>query len=235
MFDCLGDRIKRNYENRYRIKLTRRIPVILRVDGKAFHSVLKSTKNKSFPFDLDFINAMQKVARFLCSEIQGTKCAYGQSDEISLLITDFDKLKTDAWFDYNIQKMASISASMASVTFNSYYNSNKLAVFDSRVFNIPKEEVVNYFIWRQKDWIRNSVSMYTRVFFSHKDLHKKSQSDMHEMLHSIGKNWASDLDMLWKNGYFVNKINNEFVVNPAPIFTKNRAIIENILEIHYEV
>ena len=149
--------MKANYESRSRTFLTRRTPVIIRLDGKAFHTY---TKGLDKPFDEGLIEDMAETARFLCSEIQGAKLAYVQSDEISILLTDYDKLGTDAWFDYNVQKIVSISASLATAKFNQlrYIRSIKLgeevdnykawkqvsvqtmAFFDSRAFNIPKRK-----------------------------------------------------------------------------------------------
>ena len=231
MKDNLGDRMKNNYENRYRFKLTRRIPVIMRLDGKAFHTL---TKNCEKPFDLHFNNSMWWAAFGVIEEIQGAKCVYIQSDEISILITDFDKLTTDAWFDYNIQKMTSVAASIASIAFNEqffYLEDGYKALFDCRVFNIPKEEVVNYFVWRQKDWVRNSVQMLARSYYSHKELHKKKQSDMHEMLYKKGVNWA-DLESKWKNGVFIYKEDRNFKTEYDFIFTEplEREFIEEYLK-----
>jgi tRNA(His) 5'-end guanylyltransferase len=195
--------MKHNYEDRYRIYLTRRTPIIIRLDGKAF---TKLTKGCNRPFDKHFQDCMVRTTIRLCHEIQGVKLGYTQSDEISLLLTDFDTLTTEAWFDNNLQKMVSISAAMASTWFTLFYGrcGRSPALFDSRVFNIPKEEVCNYFIWRQKDWIRNSVSMLTRAHFSHKECMYKKQSDMHEMLYSVSINWA-DLEPRWKNGVTVHR------------------------------
>ena len=196
MPDPIGDRMKNNYEDRYRIKLTRRTPVIMRLDGKAFHTL---TKQCNKPFDDNFSDAMALTARNVCNEIQGAKCAYNQSDEISILITDFDKLNTDAWFDYNIQKMVSVSSGIASLSFSRRFGRN--GVFDCRVFNIPIEEVCNYFIWRQQDWIRNSVQMLAQSYFSQKELHGKNQAAMHEMLYALNVNWGN-LENKWKQGIF---------------------------------
>ncbi|HUU86685.1 MAG TPA: tRNA(His) guanylyltransferase Thg1 family protein [Candidatus Glassbacteria bacterium] len=208
--DSIGNRMKENYEDRYRIKLTRRMPVIIRLDGKAFHTLTRSCKK---PFDHEFQEIMQNTGYFLLSRIQGAKCAYIQSDEISILLTDFDKLNTDAWFDYNIQKIVSISAAMASVYFStarynlSFDPMNGVSVFDSRAFNIPKEEVCNYFIWRQQDWLRNSI----------------------QMLHGTGLNW-NDLESKWKNGLFVVKDDDDRIQwGDEIIFTQNRESVERFL------
>jgi len=219
----IGNRMKENYENRYRMKLTRRTPVIIRLDGKAFHTL---TRRCEKPFDIIFATFMHTTGLYLCEHIQGAKCAYIQSDEISILLIDFDKLTTEAWFDYNIQKIVSISAAMASAIFSSRFG--HLAFFDSRAFNIPKDELCNYFIWRQKDWERNSIQMLAQAYFSTKQLHKKSGSDMHQMLHEKGANWAN-LDLLWKNGWFIWKTNEEWLQNAAPIFTQERQYIERYL------
>ena len=142
------------------------------------------------------------------SEMQGFKLGYVQSDEASFLLTDFDDLKTEAWFDYNLQKLVSISASAFTAYFNKImlsYNPDieKLAMFDARAFNIPLNEVTNYFLWRYRDWERNSLQMYTRANFSQKQMHGKKAQDMHDMLHSIGKTWATDLSSDERNGTLI--------------------------------
>lgn len=193
--EAIGDRMKNNYENRSRFYLTRRTPVIVRLDGKAFHSV---TNGCAKPFCDAFLSAMRFGAIYCKDNMQGFKMAYIQSDEVSFLLTDYDTLQTEAWFDYNLSKILSVSASFMSIGFSDVFG--RFGVFDARAFNIPREEVSNYFLWRALDWQRNSIQMYAQSFFSHKQLHKKNQVDMHEMLHSIGKNWTEDLDNKWKNG-----------------------------------
>lgn len=226
----IGDRMKHNYENRSRYYLNRRTPVILRIDGKCFH---KYTKYFDKPFDETLSRSMVSAMKKLCKEIQGAKLAYQQSDEVSILITDFDTLSTEAWFDYNLQKISSVAASIFTGSFNfSIKIQSKLiieeaAFFDCRVFNIPKEEVVNYFVWRQLDWERNSLQMLARSHFSHKECENKNSAQLHEMLHTVGKNWAK-LDPKWKNGttYFPEEKEEE----TALIFTHRRNVIETLLE-----
>ena len=225
MNDSLGDRIKSNYEDRSRNKLVRRTPVIMRIDGRAFHTL---TKGCVKPFDEQLSLCMLETATELCKQIQGAKLAYVQSDEISILITDFDKLETDAWFDYNIQKMCSIAASIASVKFTQLFG--KTAHFDCRVFNIPKEEVCNYFIWRQKDWERNSLQMLARATFSAKQLHKKGRNEIQDMLDLKGISWLN-LDEKWKNGSVI--MNNDifgWYASFALPFVNDRNSIDQFLE-----
>jgi len=221
--------MKTYYEQRNSYKLMRRVPVIIRLDGKAFHTYTKRI-NAQKPFDKFLAGTMIFTARKLLDEIQGAKVAYVQSDEISILLTDFDNLNTDAWFDYSIQKIASVSASMATQFFMvaSLDKYNTFPFFDSRVFNIPKEDVANYFIWRQQDWFRNSVCMYARSFFSHNELQNKSVSDVHEMLYGIGKNWATDVESMFKNGTCIE-------IGEYPrydvIFQKERDTVERYLNL----
>jgi len=115
MRDDLGKRMKTQYELRTRTWLPRRTYTIIRLDGKAFHTF---TRGMERPYDERFMNAMDYTAMHLCLEIQGAQMAYVQSDEISILLTDFDKITTDAWFDGQVQKMVSVSASMATAKFN---------------------------------------------------------------------------------------------------------------------
>lgn len=200
----LGERMKNFYEGRNQTHLTRRMPVILRVDGRAFHTLSNRLKLEK-PFDEGLQRWMVETAKVLCEDIQGAQLAYVQSDEISVLITDYATLQTEAWFDYNVQKMTSISASIATQAFLREMNNDGWDMtvnFDSRVFNIPREEANNYFVWRQQDWIKNSISMLARAHYSQKELLNKKQTDMHEMLHQKGINWA-DLGEKWKNGVVV--------------------------------
>lgn len=235
--DDLGNRMKTFYEQIPKIRLMRRTPVVIRIDGKAFHTFTRGFKR---PFDDVLIKTMQETAKYLCENIQGCSLAYTQSDEISLLLIDYQRFETSAWFDYEIQKMCSISASMATMAFNrifvesynkwgsgrhSDYNPNedvdeflKLekvyskafkngAMFDARVFNIPKEETCNYFYWRQLDASRNSIQMVGQANFSHKELQHKSCNDIQDMLMTQkGINW-NDFPAYQKRGSCVVKEN----------------------------
>lgn len=208
----LGTRMKDNYENRERRYLTRRTPVIVRVDGRAFHTLTRKAKK---PFDASFVQVMQSAAIAVAANMQGFKLGYVQSDEVSFLLTDFDTLDTDAWFDYNLQKVVSITAAMMTAHFNRIAG-NILArsqgwlpavdlnppVFDARAFNIPLEEVPNYFLWRAKDWERNSVQMLARSRFSQKELHGKDRAKMLTMLEAEGIRWNELPDHL-KNGTYI--------------------------------
>jgi tRNA(His) guanylyltransferase len=197
----IGDRMKEYYENRTRNFLPRRTYTIIRVDGKAFHSY---TRGLIRPFDEKLVNDMDETACYMCKNIQGAKFAFVQSDEISILLTDFDTLNTDAWFDGNIQKIVSISASLATAKFNEL-RPNKIALFDSRVFTIPSIiEVENYFIWRQQDTTRNSISSVAQSLYSSKELYGKSTSDMQEMCFQKSVNW-NDFPIKLKRGRLITK------------------------------
>ena len=215
--DELGMRMKNNYECRARTYLTRRTPVAIRIDGKAFHTFTRGLKR---PFDDIPITSMQQTMKKLCENIQGCVFAYTQSDEITLILQDYATLTTDAWFDYEVQKITSISASMATLYFNQFFAKNvdywtdnyfeawhhsddddkylealdkccKVgAMFDSRCFNVPQEEVCNLIYWRQLDATRNSIQMVGQAFFSHSQLQGKSCNNIQDMLMDEYKiNW----------------------------------------------
>ncbi len=257
--DSLGDRMK-CYENVTRNYLTRRAPVIIRVDGKAFHSFTRGFKK---PFDGIFVKSMQETMKYLCENIQGCVLGYTQSDEITLVIIDYEKIESCAWFDNNIQKMASISASMATLAFNKYFSANvykyiedykkehqlifieednkyyntlidaikKGAMFDSRVFTLPKEEVVNCVIWRQQDATRNSINSVGQANFSHKQLQNKSCNDVQDMLMSEkGINW-NDYTTTLKRGSCCIKIPQKINDGTKQEYIRNRWIIDNEIPI----
>jgi tRNA(His) guanylyltransferase len=182
---ALGDRMKR-YEAAARFVLPQRTYAIVRVDGRAFHSYLRHAER---PFDAGFMADMDGVAAALCAEIAGAVIAYTHSDESSVLVTDFGSVHTEAWFGGGVQKMASIAASVATAALGKRRDGSPL--FDARVFTIPSAvEVANYFLWRQRDAVRNSVSMAAQAHFSHKRLHGLNGGQMQELLWAEkGINW----------------------------------------------
>ena len=119
--DDLGVRMKTFYEQIPKTKLMRRCPVAIRIDGKAFHTF---TTGFHKPFDEVLIKSMQETMKYLCENIQGCVLAYTQSDEITLILVDYKKLTSSAWFDYEVQKICSIAASMATMAFNKFFADN---------------------------------------------------------------------------------------------------------------
>ena len=217
----LANRMK-EYEKRNQYYLQKRTPVAIRVDGRSFHTF---TKGFQRPFDDVLIKTMQETAKYMCENIQGAKLAYIQSDEITIILTDYDTLETDCWFNYRTDKLCSISASMATMAFNKFFEANvknyirnimpniltplaetymkaveKGAMFDARCFNIPKEEVTNLIYWRQLDATRNSIQMVGQANFSHRELQNKTCNMIQDMLHEQkGINW-NDYPTVCKRG-----------------------------------
>lgn len=250
--DELGSRMKENYEDRTRFMLPRRTYTIVRLDGKAFHTY---TKNFKRPYDERLMRVMDNTAISLCKGVQGVKLAYVQSDEISLVLTDFDAVKSDAWFDGNIQKIVSVSASIATAAFNNemYLDEEilapmtKVAHFDSRVFTIPeRSEVINYLIWRQQDATRNSIQMGAQALYTQKQLHQKNTSDLQELMFQKGINW-NDYPVGFKRGRVIIKeeyehkgidkktdkevstLRSRWISSDPPIFTQDVDFLKSIL------
>jgi len=203
----ISDRIKR-YELSSNGFLLLRGFIIIRVDGRAFHTFTRKFKK---PFDNILIESMVSAGERCAKEMSGFRLGYHQSDEFTFAISDLESYESEMWFGGKIQKIASISASMFTAYFNECLEldlqenmGSGVAMFDSRCFNVPVEDVANVFIWRQRDWERNSIQMFSRNFFSHKELMNKKTTDMHEMLHGIGENWAN-LEPKLKNGTFITK------------------------------
>jgi len=216
MKDCLGDRMKK-YENNF--SLPDNLPVIIRIDGKCFHTVFN---NYAKPFDNSFIEMMDDVATWTIAEIQNARMAYIQSDEISFLLYK-KNLFAQPWFGNDLQKLVSVTAGIAS-SIATKYTFAKVASFDARAFILPLYEVPNYFIWRQKDWTRNSIQMLARSLYSQKELHKKSVDELHDMIHSAGKNW-NNLSTSLKRGRCVVYNDKWIVDNEIPVFTEDRGYI----------
>jgi len=229
----LGERIKNYYENQWKFKLPMRMPIIVRIDGKNFHTWTRKHQCVK-PFDRELMKIFDESAVHLCYMIPDVQFAYLQSDEINLLIHNYKTIEQEAWYDNNLQKIVSIIASTYSSLFNFLYFSKdfyELAFFDCRAFCLPENEVVNYFIWRQKDWERNSIQMLARQFYSHKELNNKKRDEIHEMLFQKNVNWAN-LSTQLKNGRCVVKRDDKWIVDhEIPIFTQDREYVEKYLKI----
>jgi len=205
MINSLGDRMK-NYENVNRNYLIPKIPAIIRLDGKAFHTF---TRGMDKPFDIILQKTMQETMKVLCESIQGAIFGYTQSDEITIVLHT-PNINSSIWFDGNVQKIVSISASIATLHFNRLFRENDTAgkyeekynkaLFDSRVFNIPINEVYNCIIWRQQDATKNAIQMLAQNVFSHKDLQNLNDSQLQEKLFSEKNINFNDLATASKRG-----------------------------------
>jgi len=164
MKDAIGDRMKNYYENITRMFLPKKTYTIIRLDGKAFHTLTKRLKLKK-PFDESFTNMMDETAKYLCENIQGCILGYVQSDEISLVLQDFKTISTDAWFDGNIQKITSISASMATAKFNQLLTNYRNEIYDNIKLLHEKEWVTNEKISELKTDYYASISKIEFAFF----------------------------------------------------------------------
>ena len=224
--DTLGDRIKR-YESVSKPLLTRRTPVFVRVDGKAFHTFTQGCKK---PYDQDIIDCMVYATEQTARQMQGFELAYTQSDEATFMLWDFRELETQPWFGYELNKIVSITASMFTAHFNKKWldvfhnkyvftpddehNKNlarRIAYFDARAFNVPYEDWPNVFIWRQRDWERNSIQMLARSLYSQAKLHSKSVDELKQLCRLQGKDWDKQPNQ-HKYGTFISE--SEQIISP---------------------
>lgn len=218
--DSLGDRMK-EYESVPRTSLVRRVPVMMRLDGKSFHTFTRELRR---PYDDRFHVCMWAAAKALCEQVQGCKLAYVQSDEITLLLTDWDNLTTEPWFGYEVQKMCSVGAAICTMAFNAALQGAFVhgpedpkpeATFDCRVWNVPESEVANVFIWRQQDATRNSIQMLAQSHFSPKRLHGLNCDQLQDLLVNEERiNW-NDCPVCQKRGVCLRRKVYETTVRDA--------------------
>lgn len=227
--DSLGDRMKQYEAVNDRI-LVPKMPFIVRVDGKAFHTY---TRGLVKPFDETMCKTMIEVTKKLCEEIPGAVLGYTQSDEITIVCKYTDRIKSQAWFNGRLRKIETIAASKATKWFNKifsekaqeyienfegteeykhilkvFYNKKSgMAEFDARAFNIPEWDCINNVIWRQQDATRNSVEAVGHTNFSTKELHKVNCEGIKEMLlKQKNIDWETDFTPYQKYGAFCYKI-----------------------------
>jgi tRNA(His) guanylyltransferase len=227
MKDELGARMKEYYEDALRIELPRRTYVVVRIDGRAFHSFSRDLER---PYSRRLANALDQAALSLCQEMIGCRFAYGQSDEYSFLLTDFESEDSRLWFDGNVQKIVSVAASVFTGAFNRCFQSGRVASFDARVVLIPqRSEVVKYFLWRQLDASANSLNMLASTHYGHTELLHKSTAEKHEMLRSKGINWAKE-PADFKRGRVVRRAENGWLVDlEIPIFNRETLYLDGLI------
>lgn len=205
-------------------KLNKDSYILCHIDGRAFSKMIK--KRFKLPFDDDFMQMMDETAAYVCSNVQGAKLAYVQSDEISIVITSFkydiDELfNSSPFFDYRLCKLQSIIASLATAKFNQLYtlrtineDSNKsirqqineipLIQFDCKCWDVNTyEDMFAWFKFRQNDCIRNSKNQFAQAYCSHKDLlNKNSDEQIAYCKLTTGNDWNS-LNGKYKYGRLV--------------------------------
>lgn len=230
MHDALGDRMKRNYEDPYRIYLPRRTNLIIRVDGKSFHNYTKFCER---PFDPDLHLAMSGATHATFQDLQGIKVAFTSSDEASFLLTDYDTLQSEPAYGNNLQKLCSLTAAMMSVYFYAMRTEQAHpapAFFDARVFIISDpEEVVNYFVWRQKDCLRNAINLLGQAHFSHRQLQGlNKQQVIDKLYHELGIDFWQ-MPPAFKNGTVILRTPDKDVVSSDIVFSQDRSTITDLL------
>ena len=204
MSDALGDRMK-GYEKLMQTHFMPRLPIIVRLDGKGFS---KYTKEFQRPYDERLSKAMTGTTMELVKETNAC-IGYTQSDEITLVYYS-DNPEIQVYFDGKIQKIVSVTASIATANFNVLIKEfmgkeMPLAYFDARAFQVSTlGEAANAVLWREQDATKNSISMATRVFYDHREMMNKNGSEMQDMLHAKGINW-NDYPTFFKRGTYVQR------------------------------
>lgn len=218
----LGDRMKA-YEETFRQVLPVRMPAVIRLDGKAFHTL---TRNCERPFDKRLRDCMVQAALAVLEEVPG-RMAFHQSDEVSILLIDYNKFDSEQWFKGAVQKIVSVAASVMGVEFSSRWG--KPGYFDARVFVVPERDIKNYFIWRQRDAMRNAVSMAAQAHFSPKQLHGKHSDEMVVMLKDKGVLFDQ-----YPEWFRFGSVCRRGESMDAPVFSKNPEFLGQFLTVEEE-
>lgn len=209
----LGNRMK-TYESVWHTSVSPNSYVVLRLDGRAFHTVLR---NATKPYDVDVARALSTAAEKLCEQVPGAEFAYLQSDEISILMTDLRTVRSELWFGGDVQKLVSVGASVATQAFNDVIRPapgyqalagiTQPGYFDARVLTLPHPiEVANYFVWRQRDAQRNAVTSAARAYFGQRDLNRKNVGEVRAMLRDVhGVDFPRDYPNEFVDGRVLHK------------------------------
>ena len=204
MTESLHDRMKRYERESAGVRLDTTLPICIRIDGRSFS---KFTKKMTRPFDVDFTHAMRCTTQALVEE-SSALIGYTQSDEITLILYS-DNPKSQVFFNGKVQKLTSVLASLAAVSFYEQLPIDyrtRLPMFDARVWNVPsKAEAANVILWRYRDAVKNSISMLASHHFSHRLLMGKTQDERLDMLRGVGVDWRH-LNEAVKYGSFYRRV-----------------------------
>lgn len=235
--ESLAERMKA-YEVPYNYVITKRLPVIVRIDGIGFSSY---TSGCAKPFDASFSDVMLDVTKVLVNHVQGCVLGYTQSDEASFLLHGYKRFSSQPWRSNKVQKIVSEFASVAGAHFTQMshriwkpgsLDGIRPATFDARVFVLPEAEVNNYFLSRQQSGIGNSIQMLTRSLYSHKEVENNNCDSMQEMCEAKGIQWE-DTDLRFQRGATIRRVPElmNTVVRDVkiPLFNENPAYVESLL------
>ena len=239
-----------NYKNCYNIRLTRRTPVVLKFDGCHFHTFTRGFKK---PFDEIMMKAMQLTMMDLCKNIQNAVIGYTQSDEITIILNDYQTLEAEAWFDNRLNKMTSVGASMASRFFNWNFRETAMVMvnygaiteeeyihyesrfseadFDCCAFNLPPEEVCNFLIFRQKDAERNSIQMLAQSMYKPDEIRGISNKALQDkMFTEKGVNWNNFATSCKRGTACKRNIDGDWAIDyDMPILSRNRTYVDDLV------
>lgn len=240
--DNLGDRMKTYEMIEANRMLIPNLPVVIRLDGKAFHTF---TKGLQRPYDKRLTDLMVDTTKFIVNKTNAV-IGYTQSDEISLILNK-ETDGSEIFFNGRIQKLTSVVASMVTAFFNRNLplslpeKADKFAYFDCRVWNVPNEiEAINAIVWRELDATKNAISMAAQHYFSHKELQGKHSGEMQEMLFKQKNINFNDYPSFFKRGSYIRRLKKEIAftvdeINNLP--TKHEAhtnpnlkIIRSVIE-----
>jgi len=222
--------MKADYEDALRLYVPRRTHVVLRIDGRGFHTF---TAKLERPYCRRLADALDSAAMSLCQEMIGCRFAYGQSDEYSFVLSDMEPETAPLWFDGNVQKIVSVSASLFTGFFNAAFGGEKPGFFDSRVLVIAqRSEVEKYLLWRQLDASANSLNMLASAHFSHAELDGRSTAEKHDLLHAKGINWAKEPADFKRGRAVVREGKKGWRVDwEIPVFNRDKSYLERYLTV----
>ena len=205
--ESLGDRMKAYEMVHTQTSLVPGIPVYVRIDGRAFHTF---TRGLQKPFDPDFAWTMKEVTKHLHDKTNAF-ISYVQSDEISLCYLEPSKMP----FETRLFKLESVLAGMASAAFCVYGSKTKLKDriekmiphFDCRVCQMPLKEIPNMLLFRERDCLKNAITLVALEHFSNKQIHKKNSDEKIEMLlKEAGVDFAKDIDEDFRVGSWFRRV-----------------------------
>lgn len=247
------------YESKSKIHLTKKVPVFIRVDGKAFKTFTKGFKK---PYDELLSKTMMQTMQAMCEEIQGCVFGYTASDEITIILTDYHKWNSEPWLNYDAQKMSSEAASIATEAFNRFFNENRKVLrspknadeisiyeayeractigarFEARCFNVPEDRVCEMIFWRQNNHRRNVIQSIGRLYFSRKELLGKCNDEVLDMLYEKEHIVWNNLPVVYRIGACCTKGKSPFVGKKSwsvdkhmpMICDENKAYLQEIMD-----
>lgn len=160
-------------------------------------------ETKKLPVACSNLKEINDKYDFFSEEVTNNQISNGRTDKVASIMASTATL----FFNLYLQKALQDAMEFESEEYIEMLISKQFrAVFDARAFGVPNDiEAFNAVLWRMRDAEKNSKSMFTQRWTSHKEtLNMNGDEKVQYCLEKTGKDWNKERDG-YKYGFLIKK------------------------------